>query len=64
MGVTCSKHGEKRNAFKIVVSKSKGKIPTGRTKPRWENNIKVDLNDLGWRVLEIGLRVGTSGELL
>jgi len=56
--------GRSENAYEIVIRKCKGKILIGRTKPRWKNDIKMDLNDVGWRVLEICLRMGKSDELL
>jgi hypothetical protein len=38
--------GEIRNAYKILVGKSERKIPPGR--PRWEDNIRMDLREIGW----------------
>jgi hypothetical protein len=35
--------GEKRNAYRILVGKPEGKIPLGRPRRRWVNNIKTDL---------------------
>jgi hypothetical protein len=40
--------GEKRNAYRILVGKPEGKRPLGRTSRRWENNIRMDLRDIGW----------------
>jgi hypothetical protein len=34
--------GEKRNACRLLVSKSKGKRPLGRPRRRWVDNIKMD----------------------
>jgi hypothetical protein len=39
--------GEKRNTYRILVGKSEGKRPLGRTRPRWEDNIRMDLRDIG-----------------
>jgi hypothetical protein len=40
--------GEKRNACRILVSKPEGKRPLGGPGRRWENNIRMDLRELGW----------------
>jgi hypothetical protein len=48
MGRVCSAYGEKRNAYRILVGKPEGKRPLGRTRRRWEDNIKMDLRNIGW----------------
>jgi hypothetical protein len=40
--------GDKRNACKILVGKPEGKIPLGRPRRRWVENIKIDLREIGW----------------
>jgi hypothetical protein len=35
--------GERRNAYNILVGKPEGKRPLGRSRLRWEDNIKIDL---------------------
>jgi hypothetical protein len=40
--------GEKRNAYRILVGKSEGKIPLGRPRRRWVDNIKMELREIGW----------------
>jgi hypothetical protein len=35
--------GEGRDAYRVLVKKSKGKRPLGRPRHRWEDNIKVDV---------------------
>jgi hypothetical protein len=42
-------HGEVRNAYKILVRKSEGKRPLRRHRHGWEDNIKVDLKEIGWK---------------
>jgi hypothetical protein len=39
---------EKRNALETLVGKPKGKIPLGKPRRSWEDNIKVDLGEIGW----------------
>jgi hypothetical protein len=42
--------GEERNAYGILLGKPEGKIPLGRPRRRWEDNIKKDLRegDMDW----------------
>jgi hypothetical protein len=59
-------NGEKRNAYRLLVRKSKRKRPLGRPRRRWLDNIKMHLGEIGWG-LWIGfvrLRIGRSEELL
>ena len=41
--------GERRGVYRVLVGKPKGKRPFGRPKLRWEDNIKMDLQEVGWR---------------
>jgi hypothetical protein len=34
---------EMRNVYNILVRKSEGKRPFGKTRSRWEDNIRMDL---------------------
>ena len=38
---------EGRSAFKILTGKSTGKRPLGRHRCRWEDNIRMDLKEIG-----------------
>jgi hypothetical protein len=48
MGMACSTHGEKRNSYRILMGKPEGKGPLGEPRRRWENNIRMDLREVGW----------------
>ena len=39
--------GEDRGVHRVLVGKPEGKRPLGRPKRRWENNIKMDLQEVG-----------------
>ena len=39
--------GEGRGVHRILVGKPKGKRPLGRPRRRWEDNIKIDLQEVG-----------------
>ena len=45
MGGACSTYGERRGVCKVVVGKPEGKRPLGRPRCRWEDNIKMDIQD-------------------
>ena len=36
-----------RSAFKILTGKLTGKVPLGRPRHRWEDNIRMDLEEIG-----------------
>jgi hypothetical protein len=38
----------KINAYKILVGKPEGKRPVGTPRCRWEDNIKMDLREIGF----------------
>jgi hypothetical protein len=44
--------GEKRNAYRILVGKPEGKRPLGRPRRRWEDNIKMDVREMGWCAID------------
>jgi hypothetical protein len=48
--------GEKRNAYRLLVGKPEGKRPLGRPRCRWVDNIRMDLEEVGWSDVDwIGL---------
>ena len=38
---------QSRNAYRVLVGKPEGKRPLRRTRCRWEDNIKMDLREVG-----------------
>jgi hypothetical protein len=40
--------GERRGAYRALVGKPEGSRPLGRPWRRWEDNIKMDLREVGW----------------
>jgi hypothetical protein len=39
---------ERRGAYRALVGKLEGMRPLGRTRRRWEDNIKMHLPEVGW----------------
>jgi hypothetical protein len=40
--------GERRSAYRVLVVKPEEKRPLGIPRHRWEDNIKMDLQKVGW----------------
>jgi hypothetical protein len=40
--------GGKRGAYRVLVERPETKRPLGRSRRRWEYNIKMDLQEVGW----------------
>jgi hypothetical protein len=58
--------GDKRGAYRVLMGKPEGKRPLGRPRRRWEDDIKMDVRELGcgaWTGL-IWLSIRTGGGLL
>jgi hypothetical protein len=47
VGGTCGTHREGRGVYRVLVGRSEGKRPLGRPRPRWDDNIKMDLREIG-----------------
>ena len=43
---------ERRVVYGVLVDKPEGKRPLGRTRHRREDNIKMDLQEVGWGVID------------
>jgi len=39
--------GEGRGVYRVLVGKSEGRRPLGRPRRRWEDNIRMDLREVG-----------------
>ena len=46
--------------YRVLVVKPEGKRPLGRPKRRWEDDIKMDLQEVGCGGMD-WLRIGTGG---
>jgi len=44
--------GEERGLYRDLVGKPEGKRPLGRPRRRWEDNIKMDLQEVGCGVMD------------
>jgi hypothetical protein len=40
--------GDGRGAYRILVGRPEGRRPLGRPRCRWEDDIKMDLQEVGW----------------
>ncbi|KAJ4446079.1 hypothetical protein ANN_12771 [Periplaneta americana] len=58
--------GESRNGYRVLVGRPEGKRPLGRPRRRWEDNIKMDLREVGYDDRDwINLaQIGTNGGLM
>ena len=50
MSRACGTYGERRGADRILVVNPEGKRPLVRPRLRWEDNIKVELPEVGWGI--------------
>ena len=53
IGGECRSRGERRGTYRVLVKKPEGKRPFGRPRRRlegckWEDNIKMYLQEVGW----------------
>jgi hypothetical protein len=49
VGGTCGTHGggEGRGVYRVLIGRPEGKRPLGSPRRRWEDNIKMDLTEIG-----------------
>ena len=44
--------GERTGVYRVLLGKPEGKRPLGRDRRRWEENIKIDLHEVGCRGMD------------
>jgi hypothetical protein len=45
--------GKMRNVYKALMGKPEGKRPLRRPSHRWEDNIRMDLSEIDWEVVDL-----------
>jgi hypothetical protein len=55
MGEACSTYWERRGAYTILVVRTEGRKLLGRPRRRREDNIKIDIQAVGWGIYWIQL---------
>jgi len=48
MGGAFSTYVEMRGVYRVLVGKAEGKIPFGRPRIRWVDNIKINIQEVRW----------------
>jgi hypothetical protein len=43
---------QERNMYRVLMGKPEGKRPLGRPRFKWENGIRMDPMEIGWRSVE------------
>ena len=58
--------GKRRGIYRVLVRKPEGKRPLRRPRHRWEDNIKMDLQEVGFGLWNGSswLSIGTGGGLV
>jgi hypothetical protein len=46
-------YGEGRVAYRILVGRPEGRRPLERPRRRWDDNIKIDLQEAGWGTMDL-----------
>jgi hypothetical protein len=47
VGWTCGTHGKGSGVYRVLVGRPEGKRQLRKPRRRWENNIKMDLREIG-----------------
>ena len=40
------------HVYRVLVGKLEGKRPLGKPRRRWEDNIKMDIHEVGWKGMD------------
>jgi hypothetical protein len=66
MGGACLAYGQRKGEYRLFVGKPEGKRPLGRPRGKWDDNIKIHLQKVGWVTWTglIWLRIRTSDGIL
>jgi hypothetical protein len=43
---------ERRIVYRVLMGKPEGKRPLGRPRSRWDDNMQIDLQEVGWRGID------------
>jgi hypothetical protein len=52
LGWACSTHEKDEKLIKIITGKPEGQRPLGGHRHRWNDNIKIDLREKGWEIVD------------
>jgi hypothetical protein len=52
MGGVCSTDGEGKGVYRVLVGKPEGKRPLERPRRIWEDNIRIDLQEMGFGFMD------------
>ena len=44
--------GEERGVYRVLLGKLEGRRPLGRPRHRWVDNIRLDLQEMGWGYMD------------
>jgi hypothetical protein len=63
MGGGCNTYGGRRGVYRVLAGKPERKRPLRRLRIRWDDNIKMDLQEMRWREWTkfMWLGIGTGG---
>jgi hypothetical protein len=45
-------HAWERDVYRVLIGKPEGKRPLGRPRRKWEDGIRMNLREIGWRSVD------------